>query len=106
MWTSLVNHVGDDSLKTTTTVMEGGFDFQPLKDILISLKNEVDRCLGRLEMGLDLVVAGNIEGPAKGHSKCLEEKASGVSIEGEGNINMGHWVIGPNKLSEISSSYS
>jgi hypothetical protein len=78
VWTSLVNHVGDDSLKTTTTVMEGGFDFQPLKDILISLKNEVDRCLGRLEMGLDLVVAGNIEGPAKGHSKCLEEKASGV----------------------------
>lgn len=68
-------HVGDDFSKKFVAVLEGVLAFQLLKDIMLSLKKEVDRWLVKLEMGLELNGAGNVEGPAKGISKDPREKA-------------------------------
>lgn len=39
-------------------VVEGVLNMQLLKEILLSLKKEIDRCLDQLEVGLALVGAG------------------------------------------------
>lgn len=58
-----VVQAGDDG--SNTSVLEGVFNFQPLKDAMLSLKMEADRWMGILEMGLELNVngVGNVEGP-------------------------------------------
>jgi hypothetical protein len=51
--------------------------------------------LVELEMGLELNGAENVEGPTKGISKDLIEKALVVSSKGEGNTMIGHQDLGP-----------
>lgn len=40
---------------------------QPLKEILLSLKKEIDRCLDQLEVGLALSGGGFVEGLIEGN---------------------------------------
>lgn len=57
------------------TDLEGALSFQPLKNILLWLKKEVDRWMGILEMGFDLNGAGEIQGPVKEMLYELKGKA-------------------------------
>lgn len=69
------------------------------KNILQSLKKEVDRYLVKLEMGLELNGAGTVEG-LEGISKDLVVKALAVSFVDEDNLVMGRKDIGLHKLKE------
>jgi len=54
---------GEDALKESMAVLEGVLNFHPLEDMLQSLKREVDTCLIKLEMGLELNGARIVGGP-------------------------------------------
>lgn len=67
----------------------GSFIFSNVKDLLIAFKEEVDRYLVTLDMGLDLMGAGNIEGLVKDIAKDPLYKVASNSKDGEGKINAG-----------------
>jgi hypothetical protein len=46
-------------------VVEGVLNMQLLKEILLSLKKEIDRCLDQLEVGLALSGGRFVEGPVE-----------------------------------------
>lgn len=58
---------GEDIL--TKLVLEGDLNLYQLKNMLMSIKKEVERWLGLLEMGFMCNGAGEIEGPAKNNLK-------------------------------------
>lgn len=84
--------------KKTVAVLEGVMNFQLLKDILHSLKKEVDRWLIMLKMVLELNGAWNVELREEGISKDPNFKALVVPFVGKDNMGMGCKDIGLHNL--------
>ncbi len=59
---------GDDNLNIPSAILGNVFELRSLKNLLVSLKREVERCLERLKVGQLSFGLGHVEGPAKGGS--------------------------------------
>lgn len=61
------DHAAPAGFDISKKVVEGVLNMQPLKEILLSLKKEIDRSSDQLEVDLALSGGGFVEGPAKGN---------------------------------------
>lgn len=77
---------------------------QPLKEILLSLEKEINRCLDKLVVGLEFSGDEYVEGSVEGNSKEPSVKARAYSFEGKDELVMGRKDIGPHKLKEKGPS--
>jgi hypothetical protein len=76
---------------------------KPLKEILLSLEKEINRCLDKLVV-LDLSGDEYVEGLVEGNSKEPSVKAWAYSFEGKDELVMGRKDIRPHKLKEKGPS--
>lgn len=60
------DHVAPARYDISMNVVEGVLNMQPLKEILLSLKKEIDKCLDPLEVGLAFSGGRFVEGPRLG----------------------------------------